>query len=484
MIGVRLHAQLAPSERFALDTLLDASALVPVAGTTTPTVEIVLHADAPASADAWLRQPDAALHSAPGTVTLSTHTLRDVARVLAMAAEHEAPGRDKHQRPLSAENRLVRADLAQHPVVSLLARALRVSAERAAAGRPLVVARPWPAQATWAAALSHDIDVVSWWPAFTGLRVVELAKKGEWARVGRVLGSAAAALATNPVQRALRQVLAIEAAEHARATWFVLCGTPTVGSFAAGDLTYAPERALVRSMLGEIAGAQHAIGLHGSLETVTDGRRFTAQRQRLATLAGGPVRGVRQHFLRRDPAHTEADMATAGFGYDSTTGFPDRNGFRNGLADVSPYWDASQKVPLALESAPFCWMDRAQSKYQGVEDPSAWIAEAERLAATCASVQGLWCGIWHPNLDTALGFPDALEAYAALVASLRRNGAWLATLDDIVAWRRARRAIRVVGSDASGLPIAELPRALAGEAPAVPEVLLADGRALSAVRTA
>src|SRR2546430_9989656 len=60
-----------------------------------------------------------------------------------------------------------------------------------------------------------------------------------------------------------------------------------------------------------------------------------------------------------------------------------------------------------LFRSPFTWMDRALSKYRGIEDPAAWSKDALELATTARAVGGLWVGLWHPNLTPALGFPDA-----------------------------------------------------------------------------
>ncbi|HLQ59677.1 MAG TPA: hypothetical protein VK113_09190, partial [Gemmatimonadales bacterium] len=68
---------------------------------------------------------------------------------------------------------------------------------------------------------------------------------------------------------------------------------------------------------------------------------------------------------------------------------------------------------------------------------------ALELAATARSVGGLWVGLWHPNLTPALGFPDALPAYVATIAGVLAESPFVAPLDTIVEWRRARRAARV-----------------------------------------
>jgi len=282
------------------------------------------------------------------------------------------------------------------------------------------------------------------WPAFTLLRVAELARKGAFTRVARVAAAALATLgrARDPVRQGIDGVLEQESGARVRSTWFVLCGTPTLGTMRAGDLTYRPESTKARRILDRVRASGHEIALHGSFATLDNGPAFAEQRGRLESLTGTPVSGVRQHYVRFHPGTTERAMTAAGFTYDSTFGFPDRNGFRLGVADVVPRWDADANAPLAIDEAPFAWMDRALSKYRGVEDPTAWSEDALGLAATARSVGGLWVGLWHPNLMPALGFPDAPRAYAATLAGVLAELPFVAPLNTIVDWRRARRAVR------------------------------------------
>jgi hypothetical protein len=219
-----------------------------------------------------------------------------------------------------------------------------------------------------------------------------------------------------------------------------LCGTPTAATWLAGDITYAIESQAARRLLGIIREGGNEIGLHGSLRTAVDGARMRDERERLTNaLDGFRPAGVRQHFLRMRPGQTQSHAQAAGFGYDATFGFPDRNGFRLGVADVVAAWDDAAE-PLTL--VPLVWMDRALSKYRGIEDPAAWIADGLELAAAARSVSGLWVGLWHPNLVPALGFPGAPEAFHSLLESLAAQRPWFATLERVVSWRRARRAVR------------------------------------------
>src|SRR5262249_19000454 len=160
--------------------------------------------------------------------------------------------------------------------------------------------------------------------------------------------------------------------------------------------------------------------------------RFREQRARLGEITRSVPVGVRQHYLRMVPGATQRAMADAGFRHDSTFGFSDRNGFRQGVADVLPMWNAADQAPIPIDELPFMWMDRALSKYRGIEVPDAWIDDALELAAACRAAEGVWCGIWHPNLTPALGFPGAPRAYERLVSELAPERPLFETTEVIV----------------------------------------------------
>jgi hypothetical protein len=449
VIALPTDAALTPAERFALDLLVDLSAVLPFDGAG-DVVRLRVVGEPLERTAAELRARDWGLGRGDGTIDVDRALLRFVADVAGAEAEQRSSASDRYERVPASATRIVREGLEREPVVSIVARALADALRAVAGRRPLLVLDPWPGGRSWAAALSHDLDVVAWWPAFTALRLAELARHGELARLARVLGAATRTIARTPVWSAIQALLAVEATYSVRSTWFVLCGHPTLATARAGDLTYRPDSRAARRILDAVNVAGHEIGLHGSFATSDHHERFAEQRAALRALVGGDVAGVRQHYLRLRAATTPRGMGAAGFTYDSTYGFADRNGFRLGVADVVPLWDAEHQRRVELDEAPFVWMDRAMSKYQHVEDPAAWIDDALVLADRCRDVNGMWVGIWHPNLAPALGFPGAPAAYARLVAELTSRGALVAPIGELVAWRRARRALRVAATAPDG----------------------------------
>lgn len=453
---------LRPAERFGLGVLIDASRLLPVDDPQADVVRLVLLDRAGADDDLpGFVAGRATLERADGEVRISRAVLWHIAEIAGAAAEQRATARDRHGRVPSSENPLVKLGRSREPVVSQWAGALRAAVIAVAGRRMVRCVAPWPDARRWAAALTHDLDVVVGWPAFTALRLVELLRHGELRRAAAVAAAAAGAGARGPVWMGVQSVLDAEAAHDVRTTWFVLTGTPTVSTWAVGDVTYAVESGLARRILAALAERGHEVGVHGTFATSTDPSAFTAERRRLGTVTKAVPGGVRQHFLKMRPGATQLAMRDAGFAYDATYGFPDRNGFRLGVADVVPGWAAASDSELSLAEVPLHWMDRAQSKYQRIEDPAAWIADARELTAAARAVGGLWVGLWHPNLTPALGFPGAPAAYAGLVDALARDAdrPYIAPLGELVAWRATRRAARArrIGAEGrvefSGAPV-------------------------------
>ena len=475
MIRVAELPSLAPSERYGLDLLLDVSRLAIVEGSAVPCAELRI-VDRP-SPDP-MHTPGGGLRSSDGVVELARDVLRWTTEIAGAAAEQRAHQRDRYGRVPSDATVVVQGGVERRPVVAHVAIALRDAARAAAGQRPFRQLQAWPEGRRWAMAATHDLDAVVAWPVFTALRMAELAGKGELRRTARTVMAALRALGGDPLHRAAHDLLDVEHRLGVRGTWFVLCGTPTFATMRAGDLTYVADARPARRILEHVRAGSHEIGLHGSFVTMEEGARFVEQRERLQRTVDGPVDGVRQHYLRLRPGLTQRDMVRAGFRYDSTFGFADRNGFRLGVADAIPAWDETAQSELPLIEVPFIWMDRALSKYRAVEDPMAWVDDALELARVCRDVNGIWNGIWHPNLAPALGFPGAPEAYDRLLRGMLAESPWVATLGDIVSWRAARRATRVrrLCSDGSVEAIAPAEHAHR------PRLEMADGRPAEPIR--
>lgn len=430
MIQLDLPATTPARERWALETLVDLARLLPAEGTLSGAVRVTI-----GEGERYL--------VSPGAVAVGRGALDRVVAIAGAGVEQRSSARDQHDRVPADANPLVIERTDRRPVVQGMANEFLAAVRKGAGNGPVLRVAPWPEGRRWAIAMTHDIDVVAGWPLFTLLRVTELLRKGRLGDVARVVGAAAGSAFGDPVTDALLAILAAEARHGLPATWFALVGDPTLDRWRQGDVTYRIESPKSRRLLEAIAKAGHEIGLHGSMRTGSSPDRFAEERERLGQVTGTPPQGVRQHFLKMHPGDTQRGMQAAGFSYDATYGFSGRNGFRLGVADTVVGWDVDTASTTTLEEVPLHWMDRALSKYQGVEDPNALVDDGLALAEVARAEEGLWVGLWHPNLVPALGYPGAPEAFDRMLGALMARAPWAARAGDIVAWRRARRATRV-----------------------------------------
>lgn len=129
MIALPDPTPLDPRERHALACLVDASGLLIAEGEARArAVRLVLtdaESDAPGPEALLSAREPVAMGRSDGEVRLPRTWLALAADVLTLRNDGASAPRDKHDRPVSAANRLVQAGAERWPVVSLLARALR-----------------------------------------------------------------------------------------------------------------------------------------------------------------------------------------------------------------------------------------------------------------------------------------------------------------------------------------------------------------------
>ena len=432
-----------PGRSFAMDRLVDCSRVLRVVEDQADVVQLSVAPEGSLTAKDPVAEADAGFEMGDGTLRVSMELLDGVLQMVSAESEQKSAQRDGHGRVPPGENALVQRDAAADPIVSRWAAQLARSASEAAGNRLFRLAAPYPEWKRWGAAVTHDLDVAGLWPLATAARLAELGRKGSFATAVRTIGGAISGITSNPVWEGIKRLLKEEEARGVRATWFVMAGDPSLGSIASADITYSLTDSLPRKILSRLREHGHEIGLHGSFDTTEDAALFETQRGELASAARTSVSGVRQHFLKYRLPVTQRSQQEAGFEYDASCGFNDRNGFRLGLADVTPTWDTKAARRIDLELVPLMWMDRSLSKHAGIEDPKRWVDEAITLAEECEAVEGLWVGLWHPNMTTALGYPGAEQQIPRLLDHLHDRGAFIAPVGEIVSWRKARREVFV-----------------------------------------
>lgn len=189
------------------------------------------------------------------------------------------------------------------------------------------------------------------------------------------------------------------------------------------DPTYRVSATRLRDQLRRMRLDGWTIGLHPSFFTWRDAAAYAAEKARLEAAVGAPVTSLRQHWLRFSWAETWAAQRAAGFAEDTTLGFNDRPGFRNGTAwPVTPL-GADGRALDGLVAWPLVLMDSHLHDYGDLSAEA--IAKAiERWLEEVYMVGGRATVVWHQRiLHPDYGWNDSYwraAVFAGVVAKRAR----------------------------------------------------------------
>lgn len=176
----------------------------------------------------------------------------------------------------------------------------------------------------------------------------------------------------------------------------------------------------IRRLLRRISERGHAVALHGSYDSHTDGaglRRELANLRRACEAAGArpPIAEGRQHYLRWQTPDSFRAAVEAGIETDATLGFADRIGFRCGTCRSFPVFDVATCQALPLRERPLMVMDTTlfSPAYMGMaEERDEAFAAVSRLKDRCKAQGGVFSLLWH---NTCLLDQRDRELYKAIV---------------------------------------------------------------------
>jgi hypothetical protein len=152
--------------------------------------------------------------------------------------------------------------------------------------------------------------------------------------------------------------------------------------------------------LGANASPGFSVGLHGSYRSIIEESELSAEVQLVERSLGVRPRGSRQHWLRFDEHKKLFDaVQVAGLHYDSTLGFDETPGFRNGACFAFPPYNFAKEEPYPFLEIPLVLMDSNLEAAARADGKGAEVIVEEVLDA---SREWGWGGIavnWHNPIE-------------------------------------------------------------------------------------
>jgi peptidoglycan/xylan/chitin deacetylase (PgdA/CDA1 family) len=280
--------------------------------------------------------------------------------------------------------------------------------------------------ARFAVALSSDVDVPWRWTRRAALGAAARLKGAVLKGRGRAAYREARALAAIPLHKlrgsdpywCFERVTGELKRRGAGSTFFVMAGHGRAEDGPTPELYDRLRPKLVQTL--QDGGAE--VGLHGSYTAADDPAQLALETERLRDLAG-QVSGHRFHYLRLDPQRNLGPIEQLGFSYDCSLGFPDRPGFRAGIAQPFRPWNFQTERAFDLIEIPLAVMDAtlAEERYLGL---SARQAEPRLLELLDWAQEngGAFSLLWHPGSFDSAGAPGWGRLFYRFVDAVSERG--------------------------------------------------------------
>lgn len=277
----------------------------------------------------------------------------------------------------------------------------------------------WPENHRFAVCLTHDIDSVypSWKYVF--FTAAKFALKLQQESLERLIGKIRKDNSQNPYWN-FEKILELEGRYGARSSfYFKATSKDPVGWIY--DIEH------LRDELEYLTDMGWEVGLHGGFYSYNNPKELKREKETLEKALGKEVIGIRMHYLRFDVPGTWRVLADLGFKYDTTFGYPDMPGFRNGMCHPFKPYDLCIEKEVGILEIPLTVMDGSLFKMPLDE---AW-AIIKGLIKITEKNKGVLTIVWHNNTFDEIFCGGWAKLYEKILQFLKRKNAWMTSGEEV-----------------------------------------------------
>jgi len=181
--------------------------------------------------------------------------------------------------------------------------------------------------------------------------------------------------------------------------------------------------------IGLIADKGWEVGLHGGHDAYNKLEEIKEKKKRLEKVLGKEVIGYRNHFLRFKVPDTWELLSKVGFKYDTTFGYADMVGFRNGMCHPFKPFNLRTNEWIDILEIPLTIMDSTLFDYMKLDISEAWKI-TKLLIDTAERYRGIITILWHRMYMTGKN----LKFYEKILEYCYNKGAWITSGERIIEW--------------------------------------------------
>lgn len=184
--------------------------------------------------------------------------------------------------------------------------------------------------------------------------------------------------------------------------------------------------------LGNIVDNGGEVGLHGGYYSYNSLEDMKTEKERLEKVLSKDVIGYRNHYLRFRVPDTWELLAKAGFKYDTTFGYNDMCGFRNGMCHPFNPFNLNSNQTVDILEIPLVIMDSAL--FSAVKPPNETWEKTKQLIDTVEKYNGVLTLSWHNNVFSCPFMEKRKKLYEKTLEYCHEKNAWLTNGIEIYGW--------------------------------------------------
>lgn len=186
----------------------------------------------------------------------------------------------------------------------------------------------------------------------------------------------------------------------------------------------------LESELGMIIDHGFEVGLHGGYYAFNDYNQIKWEKEKLEKMINRKVIGYRNHYMRFKVPDTWEILASLNMQYDTTYGFSDSVGFRNGMCHPYRPYNLLSDREINIIEIPLIIMDDALSRMSF--SPGYHWNIIKGLIDTTKLYNGVLTLLWHNDSLSFCPFrKDLLKMYEKILHYCNKEGALMTSAEEI-----------------------------------------------------
>lgn len=185
--------------------------------------------------------------------------------------------------------------------------------------------------------------------------------------------------------------------------------------------------------LGYIIDKGFEVGLHGGYYTYDNIEEMKKEKSILENVLGKKIIGYRNHYLLFKVPDTWELLAEAGFRYDTTLGYNNAVGCRNGMCHPFKPYNLITDKEIDILEIPLNIMD--SSLFNNIRPiDKAWEA-SKNVIDTVEQYHGVVTLLWHNNIFGSAYMRDWARLYNRILSYCHSKNAWMTNAESIYRWK-------------------------------------------------